>query len=234
MNILAAVNSMNTCTDRWIVGDLRAASAAAPHEVVKVGGSLLSVPSWPDLVAELLRVRARHRKVIVVVGGGTIVEGLRTIDAAAPQRADAIHFLAIDLLATTARLVAQALGLPLIVEPCDDQVAVLDAPLWLSATDRHGAERQARLPVGWHVTSDSIAALVATDTGCDLLLAKRTAPPLSGDEDRLTELARKGWVDDHFPTAATGLARIAWAAPASVPIPGFGGTLGEGGDAGGG
>ena len=87
MNILAAMNSMNTCTDRWIVGDLCAASAAAPHEVVKVGGSLLSVPNWPDLVAELLRIGSRHRKVIVVDGGGTIVEGLRTIDAAAPQRA---------------------------------------------------------------------------------------------------------------------------------------------------
>jgi aspartokinase-like uncharacterized kinase len=234
MNILTTMNGMNTHTGRWLVGDLRTASAAAPHEVIKVGGSLLSVPHWPHLVAELVRVRSRARRVLVVVGGGTIVEGLRTIDAAAPQRADTIHFLAIDLLGTTARLVARALGLPLVVEPGDAPVAVLDAPLWLAAADRRGAERQARLPVGWHVTSDSIAALVATDTNGDLLLAKRTAPSLTGEEDRLTELAQDGWVDDHFPTAAATLARIAWAAPASVPIPSVGGTLGEGGDANGG
>lgn len=228
MNILTTMKSMNTHTGRWIIGELRTASAVAPHEVIKVGGSLLSVSHWPDLVAELVRLRSRHRKVIVVAGGGTIVEGLRTIDAAAPQRADAIHFLAIDLLGSTARLVARALGLPLVVEPGDDTVAVLDTPLWLATADHQGAERQARLPVGWHVTSDSIAALVAADTGGDLLLAKRVAPSLACEENRLTELARDGWVDDHFPTAAATLGRIAWAAPTSVPIPGVGGTLGEG------
>lgn len=227
------MNTMSTRTGRWIFGDLRTAPAIAPHEVVKMGGSLLSAPHWPRLVAELVRMRSSRRRVLVVVGGGTIVEGLRTIDAAAPQRAEAIHFLAIDLLGTTARLVARALGLPLVVEPGRETVAVLDAPVWLAAADRHGAQRQARLPVGWHVTSDSIAALVAADTGGDLLLAKRVAPSLRVDEDRLAALARDGWVDDHFPTAATGLARIAWAAPASVPIPGIGGAFGEGGDAGG-
>ena len=219
---------MNPGAGGWIVGDLRTAAAAAPHEVVKVGGSLLAVPNWPDLAAELVRMRSSRRNVIVVVGGGTIVDGLRMIDAAAPQRADVAHFLAIDLLGTTARLVARALGLPLVGAPGADPAAVLDAPPWLAAADRH-----ARLPIGWHVTSDSIAALVAAETGGDLLLAKRVAPPPSVDEDRITGLARAGWVDDHFPTAAAGLARIAWAAPASVPIPGVGGTRGEGGDAGG-
>jgi hypothetical protein len=170
-----------------------------------------------------------------VIGGGAIVDGLRTIDAAAPQRADAIHSLAIDLLGTTARLVARALGLPLVVVPGEDPAAVLDVPRWLAAADRHGApERRSRLPVGWHVTSDSIAALVAREIGGDLLLAKRVAPPPSADRDWLTELARGGWVDDHFPTTAAGLSRIAWTAPESVPVPGVGGTLGEGGDAGGG
>jgi hypothetical protein len=227
------VNIMPTPAGRWIIGDLRTASAAAPHEVVKVGGSLLSVPHWPDLVADLVRMRSGRRQVLVVAGGGAIVEGLRTIDAAAPQRAADSHFLAIDLLGATARLVARALGLGLVVEPGDGPAAVLDAPRWLATADHHGTERRARLPVGWHVTSDSIAALVAADTAGDLLLAKRVAPSPSGEEDRLTALARDGWVDDHFPEAAAGIARIAWAAPASVPIPGVGGTLGEGGDAGG-
>jgi len=219
------MNTVRPRTGNWLVGDLRTAVAVAPREVIKVGGSLLSVPNWPDLIAELVHIRSRRRRVIVVVGGGTIVDGLRTIDAAAPQRADAIHCLAIELLGTTARLVAGALGLPLVVEPGGDPAAVLDSPCWLAA-----AARRERLPVGWHVTSDSIAALVATESRADLLLAKRVAPPPSSDERRIAKLAQGGWIDEHFPAAAAGVARMAWAAPASVPIPGVGGPLGEGGD----
>ena len=223
------MNTVRPRTGNWLVGDLRTAVAVAPREVIKVGGSLLSVPNWPDLIAELVHIRSRRRRVIVVVGGGTIVDGLRTIDAAAPQRADAIHCLAIELLGTTARLVAGALGLPLVVEPGGDPAAVLDSPCWLAA-----AARRERLPVGWHVTSDSIAALVAAETRGGLLLAKRVAPPRSVHEDPIAELARGGWVDDHFPVAAAGLTHIAWAAPRSVPIPGVGRALGESGDARGG
>lgn len=134
MNILTTMKSMNTHTGRWIIGELRTASAVAPHEVIKVGGSLLSVSHWPDLVAELVRLRSRHRKVIVVAGGGTIVEGLRTIDAAAPQRADAIHFLAIDLLGSTARLVARCLGCRSSSSPATIR--------WPSSTPRSGWPRR--------------------------------------------------------------------------------------------
>ena len=220
---------MNASAGWWMVGDLRRDAGEAPHEVVKVGGSLLGLRGWPDLVAELVHDRSRRRRVLVVVGGGAVVDGLRAIDAAAPRPAEVMHRLAIDLLGTTARLAARSLALPLVVAPAAETAAVLDVPRWLAAEGR-----QARLPEGWHVTSDSIAALVAAETAGDLLLAKRAAPPPSPGADRLAEIAGSGWVDDHFPTAAAWLARIAWAAPRSVPIPGVGRTLGEGGDAGGG
>jgi len=214
-------------TGRWTFGSLRTAAGEGSIEVVKVGGSLLALPAWPDLVADLVHGRSSRRRVLVVVGGGAIVDGLRAIDAVAPQPADTTHFLAIDLLSTTARLVARALGLPLVGEPGPAPVAVLDVPHWLAAADRH-----ARLPVGWHVTSDSIAALIATEVAGDLLLAKQVAPRPSAGTDRVAALARSGWVDDHFPTAAAQLARIVWAVPESVPIPRVGRTLGESGDAG--
>ncbi|MFM8378332.1 MAG: hypothetical protein ACKOB1_03295 [Planctomycetia bacterium] len=213
---------------RWTFGSLRTATSEGPSEVVKVGGSLLSLPGWPDLVAGLVHGRSSRRRVLIVMGGGAIVDGLRAIDGLAPQPAETMHFLAIDLLGTTARLVARSLALPLVGEPGAAPVAVLDVPQWLGAAGRH-----ARLPVGWHVTSDSIAALVAAEAGADLLLAKRVPPPPT-DASPLAALARGGWVDGHFPTAAAQVARITWAAPESVPIPGVGRTLGEGGDAGGG
>jgi len=214
----------------WTCGVLRSTGCPAPREVIKLGGSLLTMPDWPTHVAELVEERAAMRPVLVVVGGGAIVDGLRTIDAAARQDARLIHRLAIELMGTTARLVAEALAVPIVMEPARTSAAVLDAARWLA-----GDDRLARLPVGWDVTSDSIAADVAVVTGADLLLAKRVPPPESFPDERIESLMRSGWIDAHFATVAAGLPHIAWAAPdhdpPSVPVPGFGGTTLEGCDA---
>ena len=211
----------------WTCGVLRSTGAPSPREVIKLGGSLLAMPDWPTHVAELVQERAAERPVLLVVGGGAIVDGLRTIDAAARQDARLIHHLALELMGTTARLVADAIALPLVMEPARTSAAVLDAARWLGCDDR-----LARLPVGWEVTSDSIAAHVAAATGADLLLAKRVPPPESAGVDRLEALAQNGWIDGWFPLAAAGLTRIAWAAPTSVPEPGVVRTAVERGDAG--
>jgi len=211
----------------WTCGTLRSTGGPSPREVLKLGGSLLAMPDWPTHVAALVQERAAERPVLLVVGGGAIVDGLRTIDAAARQDGRLIHHLAIELMGTTARLVADAIAVPLLMEPARASTAVLDAPRWLGCD-----ERLARLPVGWDVTSDSIAAHVAAVTGADLLLAKRVPPPDSTGDDRFEALARCGWIDGGFPRAAAGLARIAWAAPTSVPEPGVGRAAVEGGDAG--
>lgn len=206
-------------TSSWTHGILRATSPASACEIIKLGGSLLGMAGWPGLVSELVRDRATVRPVLLVVGGGAIVDGLRVIDAAAPQPAALTHALAIDLMRTTARLVADALAVPVVVERDTEPVAVLDASGWLAAGCRSGL-----LPVGWHVTSDTIAAEVAAEIGCDLLLAKRAAPPPCPGHDAIDAVARAGWVDGHFATAAAGIGRIAWAAPTSVPMPGVGRT----------
>ncbi|NBT13169.1 MAG: hypothetical protein EBS56_06245 [Planctomycetia bacterium] len=215
----------------WTCGVLRSTGCPSPREVIKLGGSLLTMPDWPTRVAQLVEDRAAMRPVLLVVGGGAIVDGLRTIDAAARQDTRLIHHLAIDLMGTTARLVAEALAVPIVSEPAQTSAAVLDAARWLACEDR-----LARLPVGWNVTSDSIAAHVAVVAGADLLLTKRVPPPDAGSDDRLEALARSGWIDAHFAAVAAGLTHIAWAAPnpapPSVPVPGFGRTTLEGGDPG--
>ena len=201
--------------DGWRHGTLRgedrrvsspAARRARPL-VMKVGGSLLSRPGWPSRLAALIAtVDGRIRR--IVVGGGGVVEGLRGIDRAAPQPPDVMHTLAIECMGVTARLVAAALGLP-IVAGVDGpaRVAVLDVPAWLGhAADPH-------LPGGWHVTSDSIAARVAAEFAAGLLLVKSVPPPPCPDGPQLlAALARAGWVDEYFPRAAAGLDAIDWAA----------------------
>lgn len=193
----------------WQFGSIRgpAAGSADRLRVVKIGGSLLGRRAWPEELASL--IAALPPPLLLVVGGGSVVDGLRTLDAACPRPPAIMHALAIDAMRLTASLVGDALGLPLIAAPPTSEAAgVLDVTGWL---DAHPGCRE-ELPIGWHVTSDSIAAVVASARGSDLMLAKSIAPP-SGDEN-LAALAAAGWVDDHFPTAARALGSIAWAVPA--------------------
>ena len=189
-------------TVAWQQGMIRGEPQRPAGHVVKVGGSLLDRPDWPRAIAALV---AELKPTLVVVGGGQVVDGLRAIDAACPRPARLMHDLAIDAMSLTARLVADAIGLP-VVHGVEAAAGVLDVTGWLRA-----AGPVAALPVGWHVTSDSIAALVASVTSRGLVLAKSVPPPVGGDD--LDALAAAGWVDAHFPLAAAGVAEIGWAAP---------------------
>jgi hypothetical protein len=194
-------------TTTWRQGVLRGHLGAGhgPRPwVIKWGGSLLSRPGWPDDLRELIRGMAGPK--MLVVGGGAIVEGLRQIDAASPRSPALMHRLAIEAMGLTARLVAEAVDLPVVTFPTTvSETAVLDLATWLT----EGTGREI-LPVGWHVTSDSIAAATATTCGAGLLLAKSRPPP----EGSLESLAEAGWIDGHFPAAACSLAEIYWAAAA--------------------
>ena len=194
-------------TIAWEHGLIRAGGESpCGGRVIKFGGSLLRRGGWPAALRALVgRVVA---PTTIVVGGGSLVDGLRAIDAAHPLPAALSHRLAIDAMGLTARLVADATGFPLTAEPAAGAaVVVLDAPSWLAV-----GTRLADLPVGWHVTSDSIAAAVAVAYDAALWLAKSVPPP-AGD---LECLARAGWVDDYFPLAAAPLGRIEWVAPATT------------------
>lgn len=190
--------------DRWLFGSIRPATSlgVGRNAIVKVGGSLLTRPSWPE---DLRALVASLDAPCLVVGGGPIVDGLRQIDATRRQPADLMHTLAIDAMRLTARIVADALGLPTsaALAPRFQTAMILDTPAWLES-DPAGST----IPVGWQVTSDSIAATIAAATDRDLLLVKSLSPPCPGDN--LAALAAAGWVDDHFPTAAASLRRIAW------------------------
>lgn len=187
-------------TAGWRHGVLRG-GAEGGSLVVKLGGSLLARTAWATAIADLLAEQIRPQ--LLVVGGGPIVDGLRAIDAAAPQSAAAMHWWAIEAMGITARVVAEALGLPLVTSPSGTTQGVLDVPAWLRG--------DASLPVGWHVTSDSIAAVAARAAGAGLLLVKSVPPPAHD----LAMAAAAGWVDPHFPAVAAALDRIAWAAPVS-------------------
>jgi aspartokinase-like uncharacterized kinase len=62
------------------------------------------------------------------------------------------------------------------------------------------------LPRRWRVTSDSIAARIASHFGApELILLKSVTLP---ERISMTEAANEGLVDPHFPTAAKDLERV--------------------------
>jgi hypothetical protein len=203
------VTAVHMGPHRWRLGSFggTAAPRGTPPQrpaILKFGGSLLSRPNWPAELRDLLAILGRPTT--VVVGGGRLVDALRELDATSPRPAALMHRLAIDCMGVTAQMVASAAGLPLAAVPTrDSQPVVLDAPGWLGS-----AGRADRLPVGWHVTSDSIAASVAIEHALGLVLAKSVPPPCPDD---LTELAARGWIDGHLPALAADLASLGWAAP---------------------
>lgn len=181
--------------------------------VIRFGGSLLERADWPDLAASLLARQALFGTAdtprTIVVGGGSVVEGLRAVDRTRPLDQGLVHRLAIDGMGITARLLATQLGLPLVTRPIGRH-AVLDMAGWLAADPT----RNTAIPASWRVTSDSLAAVVAATHGGDLLLVKSVPPPReTPGEPCLRALATCGWVDGWFPEAAAPVARIGWAAP---------------------
>jgi aspartokinase-like uncharacterized kinase len=190
----------------WRSGVLgrRSGSPAIPAGplVVKCGGSLLSRRGWPHLLRGLSPALAEVGEPLWVVGGGAIVEGLRAIDAAGQLDTTLVHQLAIDLMAATARVVAAELDVGIVGTA--DGGGVLDAAAYLAAAPAPA------LPVGWDVTSDTIAATVARATARPLLLLKSTPAPTADP----AVAAAAGWVDAWFPRVAVGVEWIGWACPA--------------------
>ncbi|MCA9263829.1 MAG: hypothetical protein KDA60_08255, partial [Planctomycetales bacterium] len=149
--------------------------------VVKLGGSLLDWPTWPAAFATWWETES-YRQPILVTGGGRRVEQIRARNR--QQRLDPTlaHWECIAAMSETAHQVAEQLfrhGLP--TELLDAaapelsrrnggtrSIVVLNVARWLrQRVDRRVFSSDARdsfepqlglLPIGWEITSDSIAA----------------------------------------------------------------------------
>lgn len=180
--------------------------------VVKLGGSLLDDADVAARYRRWLNTQRPARNVLIV-GGGKLVEVLRRTDQTHSLDESLLHWLAIDCMGINARLVAGLLReAELVAEWNGLRRRLLQMlPEGKSGTlvfDVVGFMRQiepqlpgARLPHGWTVTSDSIAARVAGALAAgELVLLKSTLP---AEEPQTTRaLADVGYVDEQFPTVA--------------------------------
>ncbi len=148
--------------------------------VVKVGGGLLGPAAGLESVGHALARAAATRPMVVVPGGGPFAERVRAFDREHRLSSSAAHWMAILAMDQYAFALADRIPRATVVE---DRPAVLEAhaaglvPVlapfrWLRAADE--------LPHSWEVTSDSLAAYLATLLGAtELVLLK----PVSGGLD---------------------------------------------------
>lgn len=178
--------------------------------VVKVGGSLFDLPDLDDRLRSFLQDDLDVCN-LVVAGGGRLVDEVRRLDTIAPLDVRSAHWLCIDLMSVTARLLAERMVEEVVpaeiaLVSASDQPAstVVDVARWLR--DVEPTIDGAKLTVGWEVSSDSIAARLAVALNADELVLLKSALP-TGEHD-LDSLACSGYVDTTFPKLAAELPAI--------------------------
>lgn len=171
----------------------------ASIRVIKLGGSLLD---WAELPEAFQRWRRAQplRQDLLIAGGGAWADLVRDADQRFALGDEPCHWLCLRLMSVTARLAAQLLGADLLDDwpNCDARVtgslAVVDL---LPLIEQAEAGRADCLPHTWDVTSDSLAAWLATRLQAEELVLLKSCLP-SGES----------YVDSHFRLAARGLGRI--------------------------
>lgn len=179
--------------------------------VVKVGGSLLD---WQELRPSLNRWLSHQAAAVsvLVCGGGRFVDAVREAANVFCLSDETAHWLAIDCLAITARLLGLACGHELILDygnlkkvvgRATSCAVVFDPQAFLIEMEQLTPELA--LPHDWTATSDSIAARLAASLNADeLVLLKSSEPPEGG----WNELVAAGYIDSFFLTAATSLPSV--------------------------
>ncbi len=172
--------------------------------VVKVGGSLFEVPRLAPTLRNWLAEQPFARNVLIA-GGGKLANAIREADQRFLLGEETSHWLCIDVLRVTARLLAGVLPetrLLTVSAQLEATLAEADAAETVVFCPEDFMHNDQSLPHSWSVTTDSIAARIAEVFRADeLVLLKSSEPPDAPDEMR-------GYVDECFPIAARAVKKI--------------------------
>lgn len=181
--------------------------------VVKIGGSLLDLPdldarlkSWLDI-----QTPAHH---VLITGGGSLVEEVRRWNAQWPLDEKMAHWVCVDLMSATIRLFQSRFPrIPLTKEEgcLTDRLkspgaTFFDVSKWLRESEPDLPGRA--LPANWEVTSDSIAARLATCLGASELVLLKSCTPDRFGENILPELTASGLVDQGLGQFVAGIPQL--------------------------
>jgi 5-(aminomethyl)-3-furanmethanol phosphate kinase len=183
-----------------------------PVRIVKVGGSLLSLPDLGQRLSRWLAKQAKAQNVLLT-GGGPLADEVRQWDERFGLGQQKSHWLCVDLLDTTAQLLGWLLPEAKLCQTraaLSEAIATAKSPCLIFAPARFLRYEESTLPGetlprSWDVTSDSIAARLAEVMQADELVILKSALPTESAQlsDR-----ESGFLDRHFPFAAKGLSKI--------------------------
>lgn len=176
--------------------------------IVKLGGSLLG---QPDLDAWLSAMRSSNAPVVIVPGGGPFADTVREAQRTIGFDDRAAHRMALLAMDQVAILLASRSGdfsLAATRAEMTDALTQGRIPVWLPSAMVLAAPD---VPASWDVTSDSLAAWLATALGATRLLlvkSRDVAGPVTA-----RGLADAGIVDPLFPD-------FAWRSTAAIHVAG--------------
>ena len=184
--------------------------------IVKIGGSLLDYEDLPKAWENWL-ARQPGLPTVIVVGGGSLVDQVRSWNERYPLEEETAHWMCVRAMAITASLLHQRLtGTSLVHEWVDLKQQLAEespfAPRIFSVESFLRSVEPgltgAPLPCSWDVTSDSIAARIAEVLAArELVLCKSISQDAGASWH---EQAKAGHVDAHFPVIAEEIATIRW------------------------
>lgn len=178
---------------------------STPVRVIKIGGSVLSRPDAYERIGSLLGRASDHHQVLLA-GGGEPVDWLRRLDQIKPLGDEAAHWAAVAMMDVNTRAIA---GWWPGETATDDWVMLqgrLPSPgrtFFAAGRFLHETEPRlpgGRLPIGWQVTSDSIAARLAELLEANLTLVKSCERATPDSQEGWRRLADEGVVDAFFPS----------------------------------
>jgi aspartokinase-like uncharacterized kinase len=183
--------------------------------VVKVGGSLFDDPHLPGKLARWLERQTAAQEVLIA-GGGELADVIRRAATRFAVDPAVAHWICIDLLTASSRLVGTLLPEAAHLDRfCDLQAAMARGEPRRMVFAVRDFLREAEslgtappLPHDWSVSSDSIAARLAVAIGAtELVLLKSTSVPPGTSQ---AAAAAQGFVDEYFPRAARTVPRVRW------------------------
>jgi aspartokinase-like uncharacterized kinase len=192
--------------------------------IVKVGGSLFD---WQGLPSQLTAYLARRRaldpieRVVLIGGGGPAAEWVRTLDRTHRLGDEEAHRLALHALDLTAVVLEKLLPGSIVchrLETLPTAWDCLSIPILAVRQVLLEIDRDSRdpLPANWDVTSDTIAARIATFLEASSLVLLKSAPlPQAAT---LEDAARMGLVDPVFPSVARSIPQVEYVNLRTDPV----------------
>ncbi|MBC8354102.1 MAG: uridylate kinase [Planctomycetes bacterium] len=183
--------------------------------VAKVGGSLFDLADLP--VKLRCWIDSQPGVNVLVAGGGRFGDSVRQADDTFALGDATAHRLALDAMCLSAELLAVLLPEMTLLHSLHEVGEKLSNGESVVFNPREAMESPScQLPHSWDVTSDSIAAYIASELRAqELVLLKSTLLPVNTNR---SQAAEAGLVDAHFPQAAPAAQSVRWVNLRSTPV----------------